>query len=105
MLQPLPVKDPHTIVDVFQNIENESGSYRSFSYPEYVALRDYNNVFSGVIAYSWTQVALSIGRNTDSDADQAEGLLVSETIFSFWEAKPRGGAYSSRRASNLGQNP
>src|SRR5262249_26294100 len=75
-------KDPKTIVDVFQSVQNEPGSYRSFSYPEYVALRDSNSVFSDMVAYSWTQVALSTARNTGSGADQAEGLLVSRNYFS-----------------------
>jgi hypothetical protein len=50
ILQPLPVKDPNTIVDIYQSIESDPGPYRSFSYPEYVALRNSNSVFSGFIA-------------------------------------------------------
>ena len=91
VLQPLPVKDPNTIVDVFQSTENEPGSYRSFSYAEYVALRDANSVFSDMLAYSWTQVALSTARSTNSDADQAEGLLVSENYFSVLGGKTASG--------------
>src|SRR5262249_3406030 len=91
LLQPLPVNDPNTIVDVFQSSENGPGSYRSFSYPEYVALRDSNSVFSDMVAYSWTQVALSTTRNINADAGQAEGLLVSGNYFSVLGRKTASG--------------
>src|ERR1035441_10393139 len=58
VLQPMPVKDPSAVVCVYQRIENDPGGYRSFSYPEYVALRDSNAVFSGLVAYSWMTVEL-----------------------------------------------
>ena len=83
ILQPLPVKDPNTIVDIYQSIESDPGPYRSFSYPEYVALRNSNSVFSGFIAYSWTEVELSTGSgSTTTEAEQADGLLVSGNYFS-----------------------
>jgi predicted permease len=81
--QPLRVKDPSTIVDVYQSIQGEPGSYRSFSYPEYVALRNLNGVFSGMIAYAWTPVELSVKNGgQDSEAEETQGLLVSGNYFS-----------------------
>src|SRR5216683_3406496 len=52
-LRPLPIRDSSAVVNVYQHIQDQTGSYRSFSYPEYVALRESNEVFSGLIAYSW----------------------------------------------------
>ena len=49
-LRPLPISDPHAVVNVYQRVQDEAGNYRSFSYPEYVALRQSNAVFSGLIA-------------------------------------------------------
>ena len=49
-LRPLPISDPNTIVNVYQRVQDEAGAYRSFSYPEYVALQQSQGVFSGLIA-------------------------------------------------------
>ena len=88
--QPLRVKDPSTIVDVYQSVQGEPGSYRSFSYPEYVALRNLNGVFSGMIAYAWTPVELSVKNGgQDSEAEETQGLLVSGNYFPYWEGKQR----------------
>src|ERR1039458_2868908 len=69
-LRPLPVKDPTTVVNVYQRIQGEPGSYRSFSYPEYVALRDSNSVFSGLVAYSWIPIEIDSGATT-AEAEEA----------------------------------
>jgi macrolide transport system ATP-binding/permease protein len=82
VLQLLPVKDPSTVVDVYQSIENDPGPYRSFSYPEYVALQKLNSVFSGLVAYSWTQVGLSTAGDFTTETDQVDALLVSGNYFS-----------------------
>jgi putative ABC transport system permease protein len=87
-LRPLPVRDPNTVVDIYQRVGNEPSGYRPFSYPEYVALRDANNVFSGLAAYSWITVQFAAGAaglDTGISADGAEevhGLLVSGNYFS-----------------------
>jgi predicted permease len=86
-LRPLPVEDPSTVVNIYQRVENEPGSYRSFSYPEYVALRDSNKVFSGLVAYSWIPVEVGSGP-ADHGASgaalqtrEAQGLIVSGNYF------------------------
>jgi len=84
-LRALPVKDPKTLVDVYQSIQNDAGSYRTFSYPEYIALRELNSAFSGLAAYSWIPAELDAGPpdNTTNDAaTQAHGLIVSGNYFS-----------------------
>ena len=73
-------------MSAFTKIENEPGGYRSFSYPEYVALRDSNAVFSGLVAYSWMTVEFDAcaacghtGRATE-EAEEAQGA-VSDNYF------------------------
>src|SRR3982074_1583578 len=39
-LRPLPIRDSTAVVNVYQHIQDQTGSYRSFSYPEFVALRE-----------------------------------------------------------------
>ncbi len=86
-LRPLPVNDPSTVVNIYQRVENEPGSYRSFSYPEYVALRDSNKVFSGLVAYSWISVEVGSGpadhgaRSATLQTREAQGLIVSGNYF------------------------
>ena len=53
--RPLPVKDPDSVVSVFQTFEGEfsrqvEGNVELFSYPEYLNYRDRVNGFSGLIA-------------------------------------------------------
>jgi macrolide transport system ATP-binding/permease protein len=84
VLRPLPAKDPSTVVDVYQGVVGDFGSYRSFSYPEYVALRNFNSVFSGLVAYSWIPVELNVASHGTAagDTEEAHGLLVSGNYFS-----------------------
>jgi putative ABC transport system permease protein len=81
-LRPLPISDPDAVVNVYQRIQDEAGSYRSFSYPEYVALRQSNAVFSGLIAYSWIPAEMvTPTRSTVDGAEEAHGLLVTANYF------------------------
>ena len=73
-LRSLPVKDPATVVNVYQRIQGES--YRPFSYPEYDALRNSTGVFSGLVAYSWIPIELDSGAST-AESETARALLVS----------------------------
>ncbi len=83
MLRPLPIRDPNAVVNVYQRIQDEAGGYRSFSYPEYVALRESNDAFSGLIAYSWIPVEIERPTRSAVDgAEEAHGLLVTAEYFS-----------------------
>ncbi len=82
-LRPLPISAPDAVVNVYQRIQSEAGSYRSFSYPEYVALRESNVVFSGLVAYSWIPAEIvTPTRNTADGAEESHGLLVTANYFS-----------------------
>src|SRR5262245_47070991 len=50
LIRPLPVKDPGELVVLTQI--TGPGSWYSFSYPLYAALRDQNHVLSGLLASS-----------------------------------------------------
>lgn len=82
MLRPLPVRDPNAVANVYQQVQGEGGDYRPFSYPEYVALREPNRVFSGLIAYSWIPAEVASTGNTSDGAREIRGLLVTSNYFS-----------------------
>src|ERR1700741_1065397 len=67
-----PVSDPDRLVYVFNG---PNGSV--FSYPDYVALRDQNNVFDGLIA--WGGISASL--NSNDQADLVTGAIVSGNFF------------------------
>jgi len=67
-----PVSDPHRLVYVFNG---PSGSV--FSYPDYAAVRDQNNVFDGLVA--WGGISASL--NSDNQTDLVTGAIVSGNFF------------------------
>lgn len=67
-----PVSDPDRLVFVFNG---PAGSI--FSYPDYAALRDQNNVFDGLVA--WGGITASI--NSNDLTDQVSGAIVSGNFF------------------------
>src|SRR5215467_1277948 len=85
MLRPLPVRDPNTLANVYQQVQ-EDGDYRPFSYPEYVALLHSNRVFSGLTAYAWIPAEVATGGNPAAGARDARGLLVTSNYFSLFGA-------------------
>lgn len=80
--RPLPVKDPDSVVSVFQTFEGEfsrqvEGNVELLSYPEYLNYRDRVNGFSGLIASADT--ALYLGND---NVERINGLLVTDNYFS-----------------------
>lgn len=80
--RPLPVKDPDSVVSVYQTLEGEfsrqvEGNVELFSYPEYLNYRDRVNGFSGLVASS--DVGLYLG---DDNLERINGLLVTDNYFS-----------------------
>ena len=72
LMQPLPVHDPERLVFVFNG---PAGSV--FSYPDYAALRDQNNVFDGLLA--WGGIAASL--NSNDQTDLVNGAIVTGNFF------------------------
>lgn len=80
--RPLPVKDPESVVSVFQTFEGDfsrqvEGNVELFSYPEYLQYRDRVAGFSGLIASS--DVDLYLGSD---NVERIDGLLVTDNYFS-----------------------
>jgi predicted permease len=57
LLRPLPIENPQQLVALNNVAENRA--FPSFSYPNYLDLRDRNDVFSGLIGYRFTPLSLS----------------------------------------------
>ncbi|MGH9839006.1 MAG: ABC transporter permease [Blastocatellia bacterium] len=61
---PLPVQEPQRLVAVFPTIQR-TNEPQAFSYPNYVDVRDRNDVFSGATAYQIS--AMSLSRNGNNE--------------------------------------
>src|SRR5690348_8946314 len=86
-LKLIPVKDPGQAVRLKRWFQNGSlGDLQyDFSYPEYVFLRDHNDVFSNVVAVSsMTSILASIpdaGQPSGVEPEKLQGQLVSANYF------------------------
>ncbi|HEX6650249.1 MAG TPA: ABC transporter permease [Pyrinomonadaceae bacterium] len=72
LMQPIPVVDPQRLVFVFNGPANAV-----FSYPDYVALRDQNTVFDGLLAFGGITASL----NSNDQTDQVTGAIVTGNFF------------------------
>ena len=88
LLQTLPVANPDQLA-VLSSYDPKDGPGidSSFSYPMYQDLRDKNDVFSGVIARSGTQMNVSHGDRTE----RVRGELVSGNFFEVLGVRPWAG--------------
>ena len=80
--RPLAVKDPNSVVNVYQTLEGEysrqvEGSADLLSYPEYLNYRDNVTGVSGLAASS--DVKLYLGGN---NVERVNGLMVTDNYFS-----------------------
>jgi predicted permease len=82
ILRPLHVKDASRVVNLYRTVHGESRS-GVLSYPEYVAYRDHNTVFSAVVAYASARMRLSPanGGSAGGDIEQLQGQMVSGNYF------------------------
>jgi predicted permease len=80
--RPLPVKDPDSVVSVFQTFEGEysrqvEGNVELLSYPEYLSYRDRVAGFSGLVA------SADVGLYSGGDnVERINGLLITDNYFS-----------------------
>jgi predicted permease len=74
LLQPLEGKDPGQLVNVYRTTSHSPYDPR-FSYPDYVAYRDQNRVFSGLIASTGDSLALSGGPDASSGGSSFGTLM------------------------------
>jgi predicted permease len=64
LLRPLMIQNPEQIVGVYSRNVHKADSYRAFSYPNYVDLREGNAVFSSLAAHNMAMVGLAEGATT-----------------------------------------
>ena len=77
MLRSLPIQNPEQIVNIATR-EAGGAPHLDFSYPLYAALRDHNDVLSGMVAYVDTSLGLAAGDQTE----RIRGEFVSANYFS-----------------------
>lgn len=81
LLQPLAVTKPERLTGLYSRDTKHPDSYRAFSYPNYVDIRDNNPAFSSLMAHQLALVGVKDGDNTRRDfAD-----IVSSNYFQRWE--------------------
>src|SRR5262245_44057413 len=76
ILHPLAVSDPENVVRMYFGSRNSLAVWGSFSYPDYLDLRDQNRVFSGLAASTGLSSAIS-----DSASRQGDDGEPAETIW------------------------
>src|SRR5512140_1060388 len=64
VLRPLAVKEPDRLVRFYNREKKPQASYRSFSYPNYVEIRDKNTVFTDVMAFTLAMAGANEGEMT-----------------------------------------
>jgi len=64
LLRPLPVREPNRLVSVFPTILR-THEPQSFSYPNYVDVRDRNDVFTDLAAFHFAVISLSRNGNNE----------------------------------------
>ena len=78
LLKPLAVTNPEQLVGLYSRDTKHPDSYRAFSYPNYVDIRDNNPVFSSLMAH---QLAL-VGVKEGDDTRRTFADIVSSNYFS-----------------------
>jgi predicted permease len=64
LLKPLHVHSPEELTGLYSRDTKHPDAYRAFSYPNYVDIRDHNQVFSGLAALSVALVGIQDGDRT-----------------------------------------
>ncbi|MFN7992493.1 MAG: ABC transporter permease [Bryobacteraceae bacterium] len=106
VLRSLPVRDPGSLVILQSNDYTPGWTRRDndqtvFSYPMYEALRDRNQVFSGLLARAGFPATLSFR----GEAVRASAEMVSGNFFEVLGVRPAVGRLLISADDKLGQNP
>jgi putative ABC transport system permease protein len=104
LLRPLPVRDPDRLVTLVHVSATDAGSYGSFSYPDYLDLRDARRSagVDDISAYSDIQVELGNG----PDAVPVQAAIVSGNYFSVLGVQPLvGRTFAPEEGSTPGTHP
>ncbi len=101
LLQPIPVRSPERLVNLFTS--REGLRYGRSSYPDYQDLRDRADVFSGVLARCYWPVSVGNGK---SKPEVVLGNLVSRNYFEVLGVRPLlGRAFSTTEGNVEGADP
>ena len=84
LFEPPVFPQPHQIVQLFSQDKKEPTSFRSFSYPTYVDIREQNSLFSGVMAHNLAMIGIGDEGNTR----RAFADIVSANYFSVLGVQP-----------------
>jgi len=85
LLRPLPVEKPAEIVEIYTSTGSEEFPHSVFSYPDYLDLRDSNQVFSGVAAHAMAVASL---RQGDDEPTTVLAEVVSADFFDVMGVRP-----------------
>jgi len=85
LLRPLPVESPAEIVEIYTSTGSEEFPHSVFSYPDYLDLRDSNQVFSGVAAHAMAVASL---RQGDDEPTTVLAEVVSADFFDVMGVRP-----------------
>jgi hypothetical protein len=80
ILRPLPVPHPEQVVRMFLGSRRYFAVWGSFSYPDYVDLRDQNRVFSGLAARQDLSSAISDSASRQGDDGEAAEAIWGEAV-------------------------
>src|ERR1035438_337915 len=64
LLKPLHVQRPEELAGVYSRDTKHPGTFRAFSYPNYVDIRDSNQAFSSLTAFNMAMVGVQEGDST-----------------------------------------
>jgi predicted permease len=79
LMRPLPVKEPESIVRLFNEVDSRQSD--QFTFPDYSYIRDHSQSFSDVIAV-YEEERFLLGENKrNSDPEEVLGNFVSENYF------------------------
>lgn len=88
ILLPLPVDKPSELVAPHWGSKNDERVWGSFSYPNYLDLRDQNQTFSDLCAWRKTSAGISFGETGDNQTTVIWGELVTSNYFEVMGVKP-----------------
>lgn len=78
LLKPLAVTNPEQLAGLYSRDTKHPDTYRAFSYPNYVDIRDNNSIFSSLMAHQLALVGVKEGDSTQ----RAFAAIVSSNYFS-----------------------
>ena len=78
LLRPLVIENPEQIVGLYSKNTKKPDSYRGFSYPNYVDIREKNTAFSSLAAHDLAIIGINEGETTR----RTFGEVISSNYFS-----------------------